>query len=57
MALETAGKEEVGAKGRDVLWQIPNGDVEVPAGAQGQPAPGGDNDRGGGEGRLATRDP
>jgi len=37
VALEVAGKEEVGAKGRDVLRQIPNGDVEVPAGAQGQP--------------------
>lgn len=37
MALEVAGKEEVGAKGRDVLRQIPNGDVEVPTGARGQP--------------------
>lgn len=37
MALEVAGKEEVGAKGRDVLRQIPNGDMEVPAGERGQP--------------------
>lgn len=38
MALEVAGKEEVGAEGGDVLGQITNGDVEVPArGAWGQP--------------------
>lgn len=31
-----AGKEEVGAEGGDVLGQIPNGDVEVPAQDPGQ---------------------
>lgn len=52
MALEMAGKEEVGAKRRDVLWQIPNGDVEVPAGARGQPAPEGTTTREAGKADL-----
>lgn len=34
MALEVAGKEEIGAKGGDVLGQVPDGDVEVPAGVE-----------------------
>lgn len=34
MALEMAGKEEIGAEGGDVLRQVPDGDVEVPVGAQ-----------------------
>lgn len=35
VALQVAGKEEVGAKGGDILWQVPNGDVEVPVWGQG----------------------
>lgn len=36
VALQVAGKEEVGAEGGDVLRQVPNGDMEVPAQDPGQ---------------------
>lgn len=39
VALQVAGKEEVGAEGGDVFGQVPNGDVEVPAEGTGS-APG-----------------
>lgn len=62
MALEVAGEEEVGAKGGDVLRQIPNGNMEVPAQGQSQGQAGGGSSRlfsgGGGHwgGQIAVRD-